>query len=339
MWCVKNRRASAFIGGSNMFDHTPLIITNTMFKFRLPLIAILFSLPFIAHAGLFDDDEARKQIKQLVEKVEAQNKENDAKFVKLDESIKNLGIIQLLNQIELLNGEIARLRGQIEVLNNQNELLQKRQKDFYFDIDTRLRTLEGGSAPAGQNANPQTGSGVSGINAPNSPPNGGFVITPVVPATAGTLPPSATTPSLSTSTAAKPSPADAAQIERENSAYDLGSAANRRGDFTAAIRAFQTFIADYPQSQLTPNAIYWIGLAQFNLKDYRAARTTQEGLLKKYPDSSKTPDAMLVIASAQTEMNENTAARNTFQEIIAKYPTSDAAAKARTRLNGVRSNR
>jgi tol-pal system protein YbgF len=303
-----------------------------MFKFRFPLIAILLSLPFIAHAGLFDDDEARKQIKQLAEKVEAQNKDNDTKFQKLDESIKNLGIIQLLNQIEALNSELAKLRGQIEVLNNQNELLQKRQKDFYLDIDTRLRALEGGSAPAAaQNTNPQAGSAVSGTIAPNGASSSGFVISPV-PSNAAVPPTTPVTAPPTLATAA----ANEALIERENRSYDVGSAAIRRGDFMAAIRAFQTFIADFPQSQLASNAVYWIGLSQFNLKDFRAARATSEGLVKKYPDSAKVPDALLLVGSVQSELGDAGSARNTFNDIVTKYPTSDAAAKARTRLSGLR---
>ena len=38
--------------------------------------------------------------------------------------------------------EIARLRGQIEVLANELANTQKRQKDFYTDLDARLRNLE-----------------------------------------------------------------------------------------------------------------------------------------------------------------------------------------------------
>lgn len=281
-----------------------------------------------AHAGLFDDDEARKQIKQLSEKVDAQNKENDARMQKLDESIKNIGVIQLLNQIELLNSEIAKLRGQVEVLANQNEQLQKRQKDFYLDIDTRLRTLEGttGQAPSA------AGASIIGGTLPTVPAGGapaagatGTAATAVAPvvAPAGAIP------------AGGPA-SETALRDRENKAYDVGSAAFRRGEFAAAIRAFQTFITDFPQSQLVSNALYWAGIAQFNLKDFVQARSTQETLLKRYPDSAKAPDALLAIASIQSETGDTGSARNTFEDIIAKYPTSDAAAKARTRLAGIR---
>ena len=95
-------------------------------------------------------------------------------------------------------------------------------------------------------------------------------------------------------------------------------------------------MTDYPQSQLVSNALYWIGLSQFNLKDLREARATQEMLVKKYPDSAKAPDALLVIASVQAEMGDAGSARNSYEDIIAKYPASDAAAKARTRLSGLR---
>ncbi len=298
----------------------------------LLLAGALFATSLLAtnaHAGLFDDDEARKQLKLLAEKVDAQNKVNDDRFGKLDESIKNLGIIQLLNQIELLNAEIARLRGQVEVLANQNEQLQKRQRDFYLDIDTRLRVLEGNTVPP-------TGAPATSFGTPTSVPPAAAAVASVGAATGVATTSVPTTTVAAPTSAAATAAAEAAQREKENKAYDVGTNAFRRGDFAAAIRAFNTFYADYPQSQLAPNALYWIGLCQFNLKDYGQARTTQENLLKKYPDSSKAPDAMLVVASVQAEMGDAGSARNSYEDIIAKYPSSDAAAKARTRLSGLR---
>lgn len=299
-----------------------------------PVICCAALFASAAHAGLFDDDEARKSIKLLAEKVEAQNKDNDAKFLRLEESIKNLGIIQLLNQIELLNAEIARLRGQTEILANQNEQLQKRQRDFYVDIDTRLRVLEGGTAPT-TSAPPPSSFGTP----PATPPSAASLAAvegteSAKPQTGGTV---IASPPLTL--AINPSATAAAESlarERENKAYDVGSNAFRRGEFAAAIRGFSTFMTDFPQSQLASNALYWIGLSQFNLRDLREARTTQEMLIKKYPDSVKAPDALLIIASVQAEMGDAGSARNSYEDIIAKYPASDAAAKARTRLSSLR---
>jgi TolA-binding protein len=94
-----------------------------------------------ASAGVFDED-ARREVKELHTQIEKRLRDIDDRMQKLDESVKNLGIIQLHSQIEQLNTEIAKLRGQNEGLVNQGEQLGKRQKDFYLDIDTRLRKLE-----------------------------------------------------------------------------------------------------------------------------------------------------------------------------------------------------
>ena len=48
----------------------------------------------------------------------------------------------MLNQHEQTMQEIARLRGQIEVLANEIANAQKRQKDFYADLDARINKLE-----------------------------------------------------------------------------------------------------------------------------------------------------------------------------------------------------
>src|SRR5213079_2069297 len=57
-------------------------------------------------------------------------------------------LLDLAGQLEGLRAEIARIRGQIEVLANQIDTADKRQKDLYVDIDTRLRKLEQPKEPA-----------------------------------------------------------------------------------------------------------------------------------------------------------------------------------------------
>ena len=270
----------------------------------LCLIAAAFSLN--AAAGIFDED-ARREVKEVRAEIDRKDRDLDTRLLRIEESIKNLGIIQLLNQIEQLSTEIAKLRGQNEELANQNEQLTKRQRDFYLDIDTRLRKLEGLPADA----------------SPAAPfPSQANASSPV-PAAGPLAPP--------TLTSAVP-----ASREKENSAYDVGSNLFKRGDFQAAIRAFQIFMKDFGASPLVPNAQYWIGICYSNLRDYPNARSSQESLLKMFPDSPKAPDALLAIASVQMETADNGSARNTLEDIIARFPTSDAAAKARTRLAQLR---
>ena len=272
-------------------------------------MAAAFSLS--AAAGIFDED-ARREVREVRAEIDRKDRDLDARLMRIEESIKNLGIIQLLNQIEQLNTEIAKLRGQNEELANQNDQLTKRQRDFYLDIDTRLRKLEGLPADASPAAAPPPVLNSSQSNSASP-----------VPASGPLAPP--------TLTSAVP-----ASREKENSAYDVGSNLFKRGDFQAAIRAFQIFMKDFGASPLVPNAQYWIGICYANLRDYPNARSSQESLLKMYPDSPKAPDALLAIASVQMETADNGSARNTLEDIIARFPASDAAAKARTRLAQLR---
>lgn len=93
--------------------------------------------------ALFDDDVARQRI-------EALKLETTARLGKLDAQVEQSQRVQLdlTNQIEALRAEIAKLRGQNEVLTYELEAATKRQKDFYLDLDNRLRALEAAPAAA-----------------------------------------------------------------------------------------------------------------------------------------------------------------------------------------------
>jgi tol-pal system protein YbgF len=256
--------------------------------------AALLAVAGIAQAGLFDDDEARKRIQDLQAEQARTARETADRVSRLEESVRNLGVVDLLRQIEQLNAEIAKIRGQLEVLANQNEQLQKRQRDFYLDIDSRLKRLEGGGASSASASAPAASA------APEA------------------------------SAAARPASRD--DQAREVKAYDAASNLFRKNDFVSAAEAFGAFLKDHPQSALAPNALYWIGICHANTRDFKSALAAQESLLSRYPQSPKAPDALLAIAAIQAEQGDGGSARNTLEDIIARYPGSEAAGKARTRL-------
>jgi tol-pal system protein YbgF len=272
-------------------------------------VLVAFALP--AAAGLFDDDEARRRIEMLKQELSQQGRDNEVRIAKLEELIRNIGVVELVRQLEQTNAEIARLRGQLEVLANENQQIQKRQRDFYLDLDSRLKTLEGGGKPAAS----------SGAAADS----GGAAATASTPTTTASLAP-----------ATPPKPATREEQAKELKAYDVASNLFRRNDFPAAIDAFRSFLKEYPNSQLASNAQYWIGISYANLKDYRNALQAQEQVMVRHPQSPKAPDALLAIAAIQAEQGDTGSARNTLEDIIARFPSSEAAGKARTRLTTLR---
>src|SRR5437870_4937496 len=100
-----------------------------MYSYKCLLIALTILSAMPARAGLFDDDEARKRILANEAEMRQKNTAFEERISKMENSIKNLGLLELNNQIEELKGELARLRGQIEVLSNQIGTVDKKQRD------------------------------------------------------------------------------------------------------------------------------------------------------------------------------------------------------------------
>ncbi|HEY1328860.1 MAG TPA: tol-pal system protein YbgF [Casimicrobiaceae bacterium] len=268
-----------------------------------------------ANAAFFEDDEARKRIESTNQRLSAVQKSLEDRISALEQQLKAQGLVDLFNQSEQMRNDLAKLRGQIEVLTYELEQAQKRQKDLYVDLDTRLRKIESGvaastsQAPADGMGNASPAAGAPG-NAPNV----------AVPPTAGTMAPVVGAPSRAVDAVA------------EQRAYDAALDQFKRGDYNGAINSFNAFVKTYPTSPLASSAQYWVGNAQYARRDYKSAIATQRQLLQAYPNSTKAPEALLNIASAQSDLNDNASARRTLEELIRTYPQSEAATKARQRL-------
>lgn len=298
--------------------------STSAFSALTPVVAGLATLTFAlsSHAGLFDDEEARKQILQLRTQLAETQRTLDQRVGELEAQARNRSIIDLFNQVETLKTEFARLRGQIELLQNEMENTQKRQRDLYVDLDGRLRKMEAQLAEQARASQPPV------VPPATSVPGG-----PAMPP--GTVTPPAATDPGRASPPAVVVPPPVVDPVAEQRAYDQGLELFRGGRFAEAIAAFQAFNRNFPRSTLVPSAQYWIGNSLYATRDYRGAIAAQRQLITQYPDSAKASDALLNIATAQSDLGELQAARATLQEVVAKYPASEAGVKAKQRL-GIR---
>lgn len=99
-----------------------------------------------AQAGLFSDEEAHIKIQQLdvrISKLEESSKQQSETIKQQTQSM-----FDLQSQIEAQNAELRRLRGQLEELTHGLKEAEGRQKDFYVDLDTRVRHFESLEAAA-----------------------------------------------------------------------------------------------------------------------------------------------------------------------------------------------
>lgn len=240
-----------------------------------------------AHAGLFDDEEARMRINEM-------RNEFNGRVSKLEAGAR--AQLELADQIEQLKTEIARLRGENEVLSNDLANAIKRQKDFYVDLDNRLRKLE-----------------------------------PHADAAAAAPQPATAAPAAAPAAAVAP-PVTAADPAAESRDYEAALTQLRGGKYKEAATGFIGFIRRHPGSSFQPSAHFWAASSLYQLKDNTGAAEYYAKVANQWPDDNRAPDALLGLASAQQAQGDAKAATRSLERLVAKYPSSSAAQIARQRL-------
>jgi tol-pal system protein YbgF len=225
-------------------------------------------LAFHSHAAMFDDDEARKAILDLRQKVEVQQQRNAEELRKANDDNAQLrsSILDLSNQIEVLRGELAKMRGQDEQLTRDIAELQRKQKDVTQGVDERLRKFEPSKVT------------VDGKE---------FVAGPAETRDFDAA--------LATLRRGEFAPAQTAFVEfikrypdsgyRPSALFWLGNAQYALRAYREAIINFKSVIALEPDHVRSPEAALSIANCQLELKDTKTARKTLEDLIKVYPQS------------------------------------------------------
>lgn len=244
--------------------------------------------------------------------------------------------IQLVNQINALQSQLQNLQGQIEELRHQLDELKSHSKDQYIDLDSRIGRLEG--------RNPAAAPAAAGAANPNSPTmqdvqlgNPQAAQTPA-PATAPVAAAPNQIPQAPAQAAMTPDANAAAPAAAQDpkSAYDAAFGALKDGRYAESARLFQTFIAQYPNDELTPNAYYWLGESYYVTQNYPVSLDTFRKLLAQFPNSQKAPDALLKVGYCQYEMKQWDQAQATLNQVVAQYPNTTVANLAQGRLRALK---
>ncbi len=246
------------------------------FRFRAALGALAFAaFASTASAALFDDEEARARIEALRRQVTASQQAVDDRLNRIETEVRDRrALVDLAGQIEGLRADLARMRGQIEVLLNQAETADKRQKDLYLDIDTRLRKLE----------QPREGTAEKAPDTPASPEETKAYEAALNQFKLGNYPLaiSALQGLQVTFPNGKLAP---------NAQYWIGMAYGAQRDYRNSIAAQQKLIAAWPEDPKAPDAMLNIANSQEALGDRRSAQKTLEGLAERYPASQAAASA------------------------------------------------
>lgn len=239
-----------------------LRILRTFFAF-----AALGLLALNSYA-LFDDDEARKAILDLRQKVDVQQQRNveDIKKANDDNAQLRRSVLDLSNQLEVLRADLAKMRGQDEQLARDIAEVQRRQKDITQGVDDRLRKFEPSKMT------------VDGKE---------FVASPAeirdFDAALATLRRGEFT--LAQTTFLDFIKRYPESGYRPSALFWLGNSQYALKAYREAIINFKSVVAIAPDHVRSPEAALSIANCQVELKDAKSARKTLEDLIKVYPQS------------------------------------------------------
>jgi len=238
-------------------------------------LAALVLLVLPVRAAIFEDDDARKAILELRQRVQQmeqagarQDTENAKTNAQLLEQIQVLkrSVLELNAQLESLRGEIAKLRGTEEQLTRDVADVQRRQKDISQGVDDRIRKLEpikvsvdGREFMADPEEKRQFDDALAVLR--------GGDFDKAAQSFAGFLrrfPGSGY--------------ADSARFWQGNALYG-------KRDYKEAIAAFRSLVNNAPDHPRAPEALLAVANCQVEAKDIKGARATIGELVKAYPKS------------------------------------------------------
>ena len=237
-----------------------------------------------AAAGLFADDDARKQVQQL-----------EARIVKLEQALSSSeadkeqfirSTLDLQMQLEALNTELRKLHGQNEELVHNLQDAEKRQKDFYIDLDTRLRRVEAGDS---KTAATESVDGTKDVSADPIGENHAFE-------TAYTFYKAENYQNAATAFRdfLKSYPQS---VHEANVTYWMGNSYYLMKDYKNALSSYEALVNKYQDHPRAPEAMLNIAECQLELNNKATARKTLKQLISQFPGSDASDKAKKRLAA------------------------------------------
>ncbi len=208
---------------------------------------------------------------------------------------------ELLMQVEQMQQEVKNLRNMVEQQDNALSKMQTEQRNRYLDLDQRTqeyakRLLELEDRPI--------------MPAPNlSVPTTQAPVTPSVAPVIANV-----------------------SLEKDRDAYNKAYAYVPEQRFDDAVRSFQDFIRQYPNSRLVGNAYYWLGEIYMVQNRTADAEKMFNVVIGNYPDSFKIADSKYKLGIIYSRYGNEKKAQETMEAIVADYPREPAADHARSYL-------
>lgn len=117
--------------------------------------------------------------------------------------------------------------------------------------------------------------------------------------------------------------------------YDLSYQDLVNGNYDLARQGFIQYLRLLPNGELADDSQYWVGESYYVEKNFPAAIKVFETLLANYPDSDRVPATMLKLAYAQIELGQKKSGRAKLALLIKQYNGTNEARLAQERLQEI----
>jgi len=262
----------------------------------------------------------------------------EQRLANIERLLQSSALLDMLQQIELLQKEIAQLRGEIEVNNHVLDQMKKRQRDLYTDVDRRLQSMENSGISTESNPPLETLSTTETVNPPENLHGNQTETTALTLEQVETQAPqeSASGQQAVTATAATEinmgAETDSVQIQAE---YQQAFKLLKQSQYDQAIKAFAKFVKAHPDNQYSDNAQYWMAEALYVKRQYEDAIREYNNLVSNYPESQKVPHSLLKIGYSYQELGKAEEAKLWYTDVRQRFPGTTASRLADDRLKHI----
>lgn len=130
-------------------------------------------------------------------------------------------------------------------------------------------------------------------------------------------------------------------VKEKKEAKDLGDPKKRydeafslleKAKYPEAQKAFDNFVLDFPDHELTSSAYFWLGESYFNRKNYELASVEYMKGYRKATTGPKAPDNLLKLGISLGEAKKTTEACTVFEKLGKEFPNAAAPIRRKAEL-------
>jgi len=104
------------------------------------------------------------------------------------------------------------------------------------------------------------------------------------------------------------------------------------GNYDLAIKGFSSYLKEFPDTEMAPQAQYYLGDSYLSEKNYDSAVKAFQAVEKNYPKSELIAASMLKEAAVLEFMGKKQEAINIYENLVKDHPNASEASQAKEKL-------